>query len=131
MENLPHSIKRIDILRVEYGKRKLCECRSPHYEIDFQNKLVTCTDCGAIVEPFEVLLRLARDYERLGDQVSYLLEQKKEIMGYKPYLVIMKKLESQYRANDYSMIPLCPKCGEPFDLADLNSWVNRKFVKEN
>ena len=55
MESLPEKIKRIDVLKVEYGKRKLCECRNPHYEIDNVNKIVQCEDCGAIVEPFEAL----------------------------------------------------------------------------
>lgn len=31
---LPEKITRIDIFRIERGKRKLCNCPNPHYEID-------------------------------------------------------------------------------------------------
>lgn len=129
MSNLPDKVKRIDILRVDYGCRKLCECLSPHYVIDYENRLVTCSDCNAVVEPFQALYTLARRYERLGEQIETLLEQRKEISNYKPHLVVIKNLEKQYRSNNYSMLPICPRCGEPFDLNELNDWINRKFAK--
>lgn len=124
MEDLPEKIKRIDVLKVEYGKRKLCECRNPHYEIDYVNKIVQCEDCGAIVEPFEALYNMAKHYERLGDQVEALLEQRREIAAYKPHLIVIKNLERETRAG---MIPYCPKCGEMFELDEITAWHNRKF----
>ncbi len=60
MSELPEKIVRFDAVRIEYGKRKMCQCYSPHYEIDYQNKLVYCLDCGAIVDPLEALMRIAR-----------------------------------------------------------------------
>ena len=129
MEKLPDKIKRIDVMRIKYGKRKLCECRNPHYEIDYINRLVTCEDCGAVIEPFEALYEIAKHYKRLEDQVQSLLEQRKEIANYKPHLVVIKNLEKMYRDNNYSMVPVCPKCGEAFDLKELVSWRNRKFLK--
>lgn len=130
MDNLPGKVKRIDVLRVEHGKRKLCECFNPHYEIDNQNRLVYCVDCGAIVDPFEALKKIARHYERLGEQVEALLEQRREIEGYKPHLVAIKELERHYRAQHFSMVPCCPRCGEPFDLPELTHWANRAFLKK-
>lgn len=56
--------KRIDVLRIEYGRRKLCQCSESHYEIDCANRLVYCTNCGAIVDPFDALIRLAQQYGR-------------------------------------------------------------------
>lgn len=117
-------IKRIDVLKVEYGKRKLCECSNPHYEIDYVNKIVQCEDCGAIVEPFEALYNMAKHYERLGDQVEALLEQRREIAAYKPHLIVIKNLEREARAG---MIPYCPKCGKTFELDEISAWHNRKF----
>ena len=130
MEGLPDKIKRIDVMRIEYGKRKLCECQNPHYEIDYANRIVMCEDCGAVKEPFEALYEIALHYRRIEDQVSALLKQRKEIENYKPHLVVMKELEKRYRENNYSMAPVCPKCGEAFDLKDLTSWRNRKFLKQ-
>lgn len=128
MENLPDKVKRIDVLRIEYSRKKLCRCNDPHYEIDNQNKLVYCLDCGAIVEPFEALLYIANYYERINSQVEALLEQRREIAGYKPHLIVIKELESHYRANHFSMVPCCPRCGKPFDLTELTNWANRKFL---
>lgn len=130
MEELPDKVKRIDVLRVEYGKRKLCECFQPHYEVDYQNRLVYCKDCGAIVDPFETIVELARHYERLGEQVEALLEQRRQIANYKPHLVAIKELEQHYRAQKYSMVPCCPHCGEAFDLPELTHWANRAFLKK-
>lgn len=129
MNSLPDNVKRIDILRVEYGKRKLCECPNFHYEIDYTNRIVTCADCGAVVEPFEALYEIAKNYERLGKQVSSLLEQRKKIANYKPHLAIIKNLERMYSGNNYSMVPVCPRCGEAFELQELTSWSNKKFLK--
>lgn len=129
MGELPNKVNRIDILRVDYGKRKLCECKNPHYVIDYENRIVTCEDCRAVVEPFEALYELAKHYDRLGNQVQSLLEQKTEIVNYKPHLVIIKNVEKMYRSNNYSMVPVCPNCGDAFDLKDLTSWRNRKFLK--
>ena len=44
-------------------------------------------------------------------------------------MVVIKDLEKMYRGDNYSMVPVCPKCGEAFDLKDLVSWKNRKFLK--
>lgn len=125
MDTLPDNIKRIDVLRIEYGKRKLCQCHNPHYEIDYQNRLVYCSDCGAIVDAFEAIAEMARYYERLGDQVENLLEQRRQISGYKPHLVVIKDLEKHYRK---SMVPCCPRCNRPFDLAEIECWSNRAFL---
>lgn len=124
MGELPDKIKRIDVLRVEYGKRKLCECRNPEYEIDYKNKLVTCK-CGAIVDPFEALYNIALHYERLGDQVQNLLEQRKQIINYKPWLLTFRELESSYRSG--KMLPCCPNCGEGFYFETIRGWTNRKI----
>lgn len=128
-ERLPDKIKRIDVLRVEYGRKKLCQCRDPHYTIDYQNKLVWCDDCGAIVDPLEALQYLATHYERLATQTENLLRQRQEIANYKPHLVVIKELERHYRENKFSMVPCCPHCGDPFDLTEIRSWSNRRFLK--
>lgn len=130
MDSLPDKVKRIDVLRVEYGKKKLCQCSDPHYEIDYQNRLVYCADCGAIVDPFEALMEIAESYDRIGRQIDALLEQRREIASYKPHLVVIKELERRYRAQRFSMVPRCPRCGELFDLPELTSWANRAFLKK-
>ena len=127
MNELPNKITRIDVVRVERGKEKLCKCRKPHYEIDTQNHIVMCLDCGAIVDPFVAITQIATDCDRLNSQVKTILEQAREIQNYKPHLRVIKEIEHRYRANKFSMVPCCPRCGEPFDLAEINSWASRRM----
>lgn len=44
MSELPEKVLRFDIARVNYGRRKICRCLNPHYEIDAQNRLAVCND---------------------------------------------------------------------------------------
>lgn len=125
MSDLPDNIKRFDILKIEYGRKKLCQCFDPHYEIDAQNRLVYCTDCGAIIEPYEVLCSLARHYSRVENQVEGILKQRKEIENWKPWLLVFRNLESQYRSKN--SLPCCPECKKPFFFEHINMWVNRKM----
>lgn len=125
MSELPNKIISFDILKVEHGRRKLCQCAEPHYTLDYQNKLVICDDCGAIIDPIEALRYLASHWGRIEDRLRSMHEQAKEIQNYKPHLKVFKKLESDYRRDHFSMLPLCPHCSEPFDFNELFRWVNR------
>lgn len=123
MSELPDKIARIDILRVEYGRRKICQCEEPHYEIDIQNHIVKCLDCGAIVDPFVAITTLAAYYDRLNNQVERILEQAKEIKNYKPHRRIFQNMERRYR----TMVPCCPHCNEPFDFSEITAWYNKQY----
>jgi tryptophan 2,3-dioxygenase len=131
MDELPKKVLRIDVIKVEYGRRKLCECMNPHYEIDYQNRTVTCVDCGAIVEPFEALYRFAQNCLNLNEQVESILEQRQQLLNWKPRLVLMRQFAEQYASGHgrNSMVPCCPNCGKPFDLPIAN-WANRTFLKK-
>ena len=131
MDELPKKIKKIDVLRVEYGRRKICTCHYPHFELDHSNRLVYCKDCHAIIDPYEALYKLARNFECAEKQLEGLYDQRKKIENYKPHLVVIKSLEKNYREFNYSMMPTCPHCKEPFGLEELLSvsWVNKKHVK--
>lgn len=124
-DKLPDNILRFDILKVEYGKRKLCQCENPHYVIDYQNRLVYCKDCGAVLEPLEVLQNLAKNWHRVESRLEHMHEQAKEIQNYKPHLRVFKDLASHYQRDHFSMIPLCPHCNEPFEFDEIYRWVNR------
>ena len=122
MTDLPEKIVRYDTIRVEYGKAKMCRCHSPHYEIDYQNRLVYCLDCGAVVDPLEALLSIARDTERWTEYTERLLEQRKQIEEYHPRRIILKDLEKRYiQTERHGLEPTCPHCGRPFPLKSLLS----------
>lgn len=134
MSKLPDKIVRFDVLRVEHGKKKLCTCAYPHYEIDYQNRLVWCSDCGAIVDAFEALNRIARDTERQEQYLETFLEQRRQIDSYQSRRVVIKELEKRYvRGERDGLEPVCPHCRKPFHLKDLVSgmWCNPEFFNEN
>ena len=121
---------KFDFLRVNYGRQKLCQCREPRYEVDVQNRLVTCRICNAVVEPFEALKTLAIQYEREERVRAAMVAEMKAVAGYSPKRKVIKQLESQYSRKDPEMLPTCPHCAQPFDLEDLvrGVWVNKKYV---
>lgn len=123
----------IELFRVNRGREKLCQCNRPHYEVDTVNRIVMCTDCGAVVEPFEALLTVCRDYERYNDDIKrlrkkasiYAQEADKEFKRMCRNRVF-REMESQYRKN---LLPSCPECGKYFDPAKINRWTNKKFLE--
>lgn len=128
-ESIPEKIIRFDTVRVEYGYKKLCSCKDPHYEIDYQNRLVRCNDCGAIVDPLEALMQIAKDTKKWSEYIETLNEQRKQILGYHPRRIVIKELEKRYiRADKAELEPTCPHCGESFDLSEL---VNGRWVRKN
>ncbi|MDY0396799.1 hypothetical protein RWE15_23995 [Virgibacillus halophilus] len=54
------------------------------------------------------------------------MSRKKQIANYKPWLVVIKKLEKQYRGR--KMIPNCPRCSEPFYLEELVQWTGKPYA---
>jgi len=123
-DKLPDNVIPITTLRIKYDKKKKCTCRSTKYEVDFQNKEVTCADCGAIVQPFDAICNLAQHYDRLQSEVRNLLQQRKQIVDWKPWLLSMRKLERTYRGGD--MLPCCPHCGRGIMAHELNKAATSK-----
>lgn len=125
MEN---KIVQIDVLKLEYGYQKICKCEKNHYEIDVKNRLIRCTDCGAIIDPFEALMKIANYFDNVNEQVQSCYRKINELNSYKPYLREAKRYEAMMRKKD--MLPICPKCGELFEWRELNSMGNKIFYKK-
>ncbi|MGN7311501.1 hypothetical protein ACTHQ4_10385 [Alkalicoccobacillus gibsonii] len=126
MDHLPDSIIGIDQLRVNRGLEKICKCKQRKFIVDAKNRRVNCGSCGAVVDPYDAMYEMATKGERFQEQVQSLLDQRKQIMDYKPWLVVIKKLEKKYRGK--KMLPCCPRCTEPFYLEELTSWTGKPFA---
>lgn len=114
-------------LLVDYARRKVCECTEKRYLLDFQNRLVYCAGCGAIADPFDALLNIARDAERINDCLKTFSDlAEKERRKYHRY----KGVNGVTEHHRNGMIPLCPKCNEPIDPADFGHFVSRKYIKK-
>lgn len=124
--DLPDKLVSLDQVRINRGIEKICKCNNRKFVIDTTNRKVTCSSCGAVVDPYDALYEIAfRDEERTR-QVQQLLEQRKQIANYKPWLKVIKYLESRYRGH--KMIPNCPRCGEPFYLEELTLWTGKPYA---
>lgn len=119
-------IIRFDLCRLEKNKEKLCKCKIPHYEVDSVNRLVSCEDCGALIDPFDALVNICKH------QDSYKEYQKEAIEKVKLYRELadkewrrrlknacFKDMEKNYING---MHPICPVCGELFDPVKIIRW---------
>lgn len=127
MDKLPEQLISLDILRVNRGLSKICKCHNRNFEIDATNKLVYCSKCHAIIEPYEALYEIANSRERIVSENERLYNQRKEIANYKPYLVAIKRIEESSRRG--KMLPHCPRCKEIFYLEELTWWTSKDYCK--
>lgn len=127
-DKLPDKVIPISTLRINRDKSKKCTCRNRKFEIDTQNKEILCQECGAIINPYDALFDIAYHYEQLSSEVDRLLEQHKQIVNWKPHLLVMRELEKIYRGD---MLPCCPHCGRGVHAKELLvSRVNKKREDE-
>lgn len=130
MENneLPEKVIPLTVLRLNWDSKKKNSCEHGYYEIDPVNKEVTCTECGAVVSAYDVLWDVARKYDRLQREIQSLLEQRKQILNWKPWLLPMRKLERTYRGGH--MLPCCPHCGRGIMAGEMTGAVNKNIELE-
>lgn len=129
------NVIRFDLARIEHGKAKLCKCKDPHFEIDSANRLVMCSDCGAVMEPFEVLLIICRRWEAFEDyqkkamrKIDAFTEEANRQFKRRLRNGWFKDAERDYLNSD--MLPVCPHCDRPFDPIDSTQKVNRKYCND-
>lgn len=139
MSKEPDKIFGIDSLRIKRNMRKICSCENPQYDVDSKNRAVWCQECGAWIDSFDAIMRVAEYGESLEKQLEVLekqieeLYEKRDQIGReilelaekKPRLLLFRKLEKDYRGKE--MLPVCPHCKEGFFFEDIVGWVNRKF----
>lgn len=120
-----------DLFRVERGREKICKCNPPRLVIDEQNRIVTCECCGATLDGFEALMKLAEHSEKIKEYEKSMLEKAntyKELADKewrrRMKNKVFKDMDAQYQ-ND--MYPYCPKCGEMINPIKIKQWGNKKF----
>lgn len=115
----------LDIVRANWNFEKKCQCTDRRFVIDPRNREVYCSKCGAWVDPFDALMDISNWCEHENNEIDMLARQKQELMQYKPYLRVIKKLERNYRGH--KMLPCCPVCGEPFYLEEICEWMGKPY----
>lgn len=112
-------------LIVDYQRRKVCECETHTYLIDVKNRLVFCKTCNAIVDPFEALLNMAQNAERINRELQSWRELAE---GERKRYFRFKGVNNVTAKHREGLIPLCPKCGKAIDPAKFSHYVNKKLV---
>lgn len=120
------------LFKVEKGRKKICKCNPPHYELDPINRIVSCADCGATLDSFEALMAL---YNHIDSYAEYQREALRKGKIYAEWAdkewhrrrrnKAFNDMDKQYREG---MLPHCPKCGEVFEPMKIDKWTNRKIL---
>ena len=124
---------RFDLLKINKDSKRLCQCKTPKYEIDMINRMIRCTICQAYVDPFEALGSLCSHYEILEDCHAKGLASIKRLQE-----IIEKESRRRYRNKAFrdmeqkylqNLFPVCPECGMVFDPVRITSWINSFSTK--
>jgi hypothetical protein len=81
------------VLRINRNIDKRCKCVKKTFVVDLNNRAIHCGSCGAWTDPFDAIYYLAPHLEGLLEQVKSLLEQRRQIVNYKPHMVVFRELE--------------------------------------
>lgn len=127
-DKLPDKVIDLKVLRINRNIGKRCKCLDKTFVVDPDNREVHCSKCGSKVDPFDAMYYLAANHEQLMDEVKRLLEQRREILNYKPWLLEVRELERRYRGK--KMLPCCPHCGRGFYLNELTHWRSREYEEQ-
>ena len=127
---LPVNVIRLSTYKVDYSKRKHCECytsypkKSPSYELDYHNREISCCHCGNVVDHMEAFMVLCHEQEAQQRELDQLYEQAKQLRAYKPWLRSIKYLEQRVQRG--TMIPVCPCCDNGIFIENLTHFRNRE-----
>lgn len=64
-----------DLFRIESGREKICKCNPPRLVIDEQNRIVTCECCGATLDGFEALMKMANYIDKIQEYEKFVLDR--------------------------------------------------------
>lgn len=130
-----------DLLRINKGMKKICRCNPPHYELSVENRIIMCSDCGTVVDPFEAMLSIAGYHEQLREETKRLKEKvkvyseeaNKELKRMRKSRVF-REMEEAYRNN---MFPAWMRLPEPYRPKDnkekpaWGDWILGDFMKNS
>lgn len=115
-----------ELLKLQAGKKKICTCNPPQYEIDSVNRIVICSKCGATIDAFDALLNLCNYTKKYEEYQTEALEKIKVYREMAEAELkrrikngIFKDMDTQYKNG---MFPHCPECGKEFNPIQINRW---------
>lgn len=119
-----NDVLQFQFLKIEKGRSKLCKCNPPHYEVDVVNRIVTCTDCGAVIDPFEALVTLCSYEDRFTEY------QEKALKKVKVYSEMADK-EFRRRIKNAAFKNMdSPQCKKIINPVEITNYANKRIYDE-
>lgn len=119
-------IIRFDHVKINRGREKLCKCSAPHFEIDTENRIVLCQNCGAILDPFEALVKLAEHQEKMVETQKRMQERikayREEAEQERTKMIKSKVFREMQKHYNAGLFPYCPECKKRFDPTKIKEW---------
>lgn len=122
-----------DLLKTEVNRQKICRCKDASMILDVNNRLVICDKCGAILDPFDALMRLGDkqqewvDYQKKALESLKALKNKAKLYSEEAQkaLTSMQRYKNTRRIArmcEDELFPVCPECEKIIDPAKINRW---------
>lgn len=107
---------------------KLCECKNRTILVDTRNRRLECSECGAPLDPFDVVQGLLNSEDNYYRNIAYLKQEKEELekwmlnnrMGQ-----TLREIASNLRRG---LLPKCPHCDKPFELEKIKVWCSKEYA---
>ena len=120
--------KQLKRLLVHARIEKKCTCKQKTILIDYGSRLLKCSECGALLDPFDVVTELLFSEKRYWEQIKYLRE---EVETLEKWMLnnrmgqTLREIASNIRSKK---VPLCPHCKEPFELEQITGWTSKEYA---
>lgn len=132
MDELPNKVTDIDVIRIMAGEGKKCYCLAPRLLLKRDTRTVYCQQCGAQMDAFAALEKLANRWQFVHAQVEQLLDERRKLLDWHPHRVAVKAIHDAltHKASQ-NLIPVCPHCHEGIEYAELTrEWIDREFARQ-
>ena len=116
---------------IKRDRQKICQCKNPVYEIDENNYLVYCKECGAILDPWAVLFEIASRWEEIEKTMKREKEQLEIWRAEEKKIMRFRGVQDITRNYKKGMWPICPHCKKAFDPSKIVRFVSEKFYGLN
>lgn len=110
---------------------KICTCEERVVLIDTKNRRCECSECGAILDPFDILSEITLKDHMRYNYLKYLKQEQEELEKWKlnnRMGFALREIASNIRKG---LIPSCPHCKEPFDIEKLSEqvWMSKEYAE--
>lgn len=114
------------LLKAEVNRKKLCRCQDASCTLNVNNRLVICDKCGAIIDPFDALLKIAdknQEWEEYQKKARLRAEQWQQEADRALKLMLRYKNTRRIAENcKDGLCPVCPECKKAIAPERITRW---------